>query len=75
MEIRITEVALATLEITDTDSHKIFQKFSIIIKDFNFISNRRPWLLNLISHLFHPGIFLVLGHYLFTPGVFWLRFN
>ena len=30
---------------------------------------------NLIAHLFHPGLFIVLGCYFFTPGVFWLRFH
>ena len=29
----------------------------IIIKNFNFINSRRPWPPNLISHLFHPGLF------------------
>ena len=39
-------------------SLRMFCSFVIIIKNFNFInSSRRPWLPNLISHLFHPGLF------------------
>ena len=39
-----------------------------------FINNRRPWQPNSISHLFHPGFYLVLSCSFFTPGVFWLRY-
>ena len=42
---------------------------------FNFINSRRPWPPNLISHLFHPGLFYFLAATSFTPGVFWLRFS
>ena len=40
-----------------------------------FISSRRPWSPNSISHLFHPGLFSYSFRSLhFSPGVFWLRF-
>ena len=40
-------------------------------KKFNFINSRRPWSPNLISHPFHPDLFLVLAWLLlfYTRGV------
>ena len=40
-----------------------FAAFVIIIKNFNFINSRRPWLPN---HIFFILAFLVLGHYSFN---------
>ena len=49
--------------------------FCGLVINFNFINSRRPWLPNLISHLFHPGLFSSWPLLFFTPGVFWLRFH
>ena len=40
-----------------SERKRTFCGFVIIIKNFNFIDSRRPWPPNLISHLFHPGLF------------------
>ena len=70
--------AVDEIKIFDNDDKAVKRSFSlrmfcglvIIIKNFNFINSRRPWPPNSFSYLFHPGLFLVLGHYFFyTRGV------
>ena len=45
-----------------------------MIKIFNLIKSRRPWLPILISHLFNKD-FLAFAAPFFTPEVFWFRFH
>ena len=71
------------IEIFDNDDkatkHSFFLRMFcglvIIIKNFNFTNSRRPWLPNLISHLFILAFFISWLLLFLTLGVLWLRYT